>query len=129
MHTPHAPQRQETETEKANGKKSSPMQQLSQEEIAHHTRPAPRAQPPEIDPFPPGIWIGLWRGIAGGALLGLIIGNLLFQGVIQIEGIEGLFSMTPFTFHAFWVFAGAAAGLFVGGLIGIVTAPPPMKRE
>ncbi len=129
MHTIELAEEQRTEEEKEKGKKPSPMQKASRQEVAYHTRSAPEAQPPAIDPFPPGIVHGLWLGITLGALAGLLTGNLLFQGILPVEGWEGLFSMTPFTFHAFWVFAGAATGLFIGGLAAIIATPTSAIAE
>jgi len=54
--------------------------------------------------------------------LGLLLQYLLRNGLLVISGTEGLYSMTPFTFAAFWVVVGAAFGLLVVGVGTLLVA-------
>ena len=83
----------------------------------------PGARPPEVPPFPPRVVAGLWLGILLGALLGLIVGGLLRSNTIVVPGWEGLYSMGTFTFHVFWLFAGAALGILAAAFLTVLPGP------
>ena len=83
----------------------------------------PGAEPPAVQPFPPRVVGGLWLSILLGALVGLVLGGLLRSNTIVVPGWEGLYSMAPFTFHVFWLFAGAALGILVSAFLILATAP------
>lgn len=89
-----------------------------------HTQPIPEATLPAPQPFPPLIWQGLLVSIAVGALAGWGFGWLLLEGTLVFSGWEGLYSMVPATFYAFWIFMGAALGIVVGGVGTILLAKP-----
>jgi hypothetical protein len=105
----------------------SEMQKVSQEEVLYYDKSRPEAI--HFQSFPDGIWSATWLGILIGTGIGLIFGVLMFQGIITIPGWEGLFSMTPFTFHVFWGVVGLALGLITGGLIGMAVTPPDVLIE
>ncbi|MCL4294626.1 MAG: hypothetical protein KJ077_02820 [Anaerolineae bacterium] len=92
------------------------MVALAQQLERHHVQPAPGTNPPLPQPFPALLWQGLGGGILIGALLGLLFGVALYQGMLIIPGWEGLFSLGPFTFHVFWTMMGVALGLLLGGV-------------
>lgn len=105
--------------------KMSKMQQMAYKVEQHYLEPSPQAKPPAYDPFPEDVMQGTWVGILGGALVGLLVGLLLLRGWVTIPNIDGLFSMTPFAFGAFWTLLGAAVGLAVGGIAAMVDEPDP----
>jgi hypothetical protein len=100
---------------------------LSEEVMTFHLRSFPQAE--RADYFPRPVKIGAWIGLAAGIVIALILSFLLRGGSLTIGGLEGLFSMTAFTFHAFWAFMGASAGLAIGGIIGILTAKRNLSGE
>ena len=109
----------------------SRMQRLAGQVEAHHLQPYPGARPPDVNPFPAGVMRGLWIGMLAGALAGLVLGLLLQRNIIAPRGWEGLYSMTPFTFVAFWVLLGLAVGMLIVG-VGVILAhpgPAPARRH
>jgi hypothetical protein len=96
-----------------------------------HLSVAPGASEPRPEPFPTPVMRWLWGGILVGGLAGLVFGAALFQNTIAIPGWEALFSMGPFTFHAFWVLAGVALGIATLGVAGILMTRPdrPLGRR
>ena len=105
--------------------KMSKMQQMAYQVEQHYLEPSPKAHPPAYDPFPEDVTQGTWVGLLGGALAGLVFGLLMLNGTIVIPNVDNLYSMTPFTFGAFWTLIGAAAGLAIGGIITMIDEPDP----
>jgi len=91
----------------------------------HHVKPAPEAVSPAPEPFPTILWHGLGWGTAVGLALGALVAWLLLSGTLVITGWEGLFSMVPATFYAFWMMIGAALGVVLGGVGTIFAAKAP----
>jgi hypothetical protein len=105
------------------------MLQLAERVERHYTSPSPAATIHRPAFFPQSLDHGIFWGLFAGALLGLLLSWLLRSGTVTPSGWEGLFSLSPFTFYAFWAFAGAALGLLVGGAISILATPPPILQE
>lgn len=105
--------------------KPNGMRGLAREVEQYHTTPFPRAHPLDVNPFPARVMSGLWLGLGVGAIIGLITGMLMRNNVISVPGWEGLYSMVPFTFNAFWTLAGAALGMLIAGVAFILAAPAP----
>lgn len=110
----------------------SMMLELAEQVEDHYTRPSPAA---EYRPnfFPELLDHGIFWGLLLGAVLGILFGWLVHSGRVAPTGWEGLFSLVPFSFYAFWAFLGAALGLLVGGVATLLAAPAPEleaeKRE
>lgn len=102
------------------------MVALAEKVEQHYTRPAPNAEHVEARLFPAPVMRRLAVGILAGALLGLLFGVLLFQSIVVVPGLEGLFSMGPFTFHVFWTLMGVSLGILLAGL---ATLASPGLRE
>lgn len=117
----------ETRDEGRDGR--SPMQRLAEQEVAYHSTPLPEAQAPPVEPFPPPVVRGIWLGLLAGALLGLLVHVLLRNNLVVLPGAEGLYSMAPATFAAFWITAGAAVGLAVVGVIALFMARPAARSD
>lgn len=107
------------------GAQKSNMLDLAQKVEAHYTSPSPQAARRAPDFFPRVLDYGLLLGIFLGIGAGLLFALLLHSGRVAPQGWEGLFSLSPFTFYAFWAFAGAALGIVVGGLTTLLMAEPP----
>jgi len=105
----------------------SKMQALSRRSERQARERLAAAAPPEVQPFPARVVAGLWLGILSGALLGLLFGGLLRSNTIVVPGWEGLYSMGPFTFHVFWLFAGVAVGIIAAALLTLL--PEPGRRR
>jgi len=105
----------------------SKMQTLARRSERHEEKRLPGAGPPPVPPFPPRVVAGLWLGILLGALLGLLFGGLLRSNTLVVPGWEGLYSMGSFTFHVFWLFAGAAMGILVAAFATVL--PGPARRS
>ncbi len=101
------------------------MHRLAAEELQHYLASLPKAHAPQTNPFPHSIWWGLGVGIVVGAILGVIFGLLLLRDLVVMPGWEGLYSMAPGAFIAFWLFAGTALGMIVGGVGAILWTPIP----
>lgn len=107
------------------GAKQSNMLDLAQKVEAHYTSPSPQATRHAPNVFPRMLNYGLLLGIILGVGAGLLLALLLQSGRLAPQGWEGLFSLSPFTFYAFWAFVGAALGIVAGGLITLLMAEPP----
>lgn len=107
------------------GAKKSNMLDLAEKVEAHYTSPSPQATRHAPNVFPRVLNYGLLLGIILGVGAGLLFALLLQSGRLAPQGWEGLFSLSPFTFYAFWAFAGAALGIVAGGLVTLLTAEPP----
>ncbi len=105
--------------------KKSNMLDLAQKVEAHYTSPSPQATRHAPNVFPRMLNYGLILGIILGVGAGLLLALLLQSGRLAPQGWEGLFSLSPYTFYAFWAFAGAALGIVVGGLTTLLMAEPP----
>ena len=102
----------------------SMMLELAEQLEDHYTQPSPAAEyTPDL--FPRLLSRGILWGLLIGALLGLAVGWLVHSGRVTPTGWEGLFSLVPFSFYAFWAFMGAAVGLAAGGVITLLAAPAP----
>jgi hypothetical protein len=115
----------EREERRENGQ--SMMLELAEEVEEHYTHPSPAA---EYRPtyFPEQLDHGLFWGLFLGALLGILLAWLVHNGWVTPTGWEGLFSLVPFSFYAFWAFVGGAVGLAVGGVIALLaTAVPALE--
>lgn len=112
------------------------MLKLAEQLEEHYTRPSPAASY-RPDTFPKILDWGIFWGLFLGALLGIFIAWLVHSGQVTPTGWEGLFSLAPFSFYAFFVFAAAAAGLLAGGTATLLAAPvrdmedllPPHQRD
>ena len=105
------------------------MLELAERVERHYTSPSPAATIHRPAFFPDSLDHGIFWGLFMGALLGILFSWLLRNGTITPRGWEGLFSLGPFTFYAYWTFAGAALGLLVGGVISIMLTPAPILQE
>ncbi|MFW6182950.1 MAG: hypothetical protein ACOC8X_04070 [Chloroflexota bacterium] len=105
------------------------MLELAERIEAHYTAPSPQATAYAPNFFPRLLDHGILWGLLAGAVLGVLFGWLLHSGRLTPSGWEGLFSLTPFTFFAFWAFAGAALGLLLGGVATLLLAEPPPLGE
>ena len=105
------------------------MLHLSEQIERHYTSPSPAATIHTPAFFPASLDRGLLGGLLLGALLGVLFGWLVHSGSISPRGWEGLFSLGPFTFYAFWAFTGTALGLLIGGAISLLLTPAPMLQE
>lgn len=105
------------------------MLELAERIERHYTSPSPAATIHRPAFFPDSLDHGIFWGLFIGALLGILFSWLLRSGTVTPRGWEGLFSLGPFTFYAFWTFAGAALGLLVGGVISIMLTPAPILQE
>ncbi|MBK8905189.1 MAG: hypothetical protein IPM53_28665 [Anaerolineaceae bacterium] len=103
MRTPH----QQKQAHRGNGRGMKPT---AEKVVRHHTHPAPETAVPYPPVFPRQLWLGLWGGMAIGAVVGLIFGWLLFTGILAPRGWEAIFSLGPFTFHFFWTMLGLLLG-------------------
>lgn len=102
----------------------SMMLALAAEVEEHYTRPSPLAEfRPTI--FPDRLGPGIFWGLFLGALLGILVAWLVHSGRLSPTGWEGLFSLVPFSFYAFWALVGAALGLAVGGVATLLATPVP----
>jgi hypothetical protein len=99
------------------------MVSMAEKVERHHLEPAPDAVPPTPDPFPTLLWHGLGWGVLIGLVVGALVAWLTLRGTLVISGWEGLFSMVPPTFYAFWMIIGAALGVLIGGVGTIFAAP------
>jgi hypothetical protein len=100
------------------------MLELAEQIEDHYTQPSPAAQyRPNF--FPDLLDHGIFWGLLLGALLGVALAWLVQNGRVTPTGWEGLFSLVPFSFYAFFAFAGAASGLLLGGMITLLAAPVP----
>lgn len=109
-------------TERHEHAREGGMQALADRAARHYMAPMPEAEPPPVQLFPPLVTWGIWLGILLGAALGLVA-HLLFRNVmLAVPGTEGLYSMTPYTFRAFWLVTGGAIGLLVVGLVTLLLA-------
>lgn len=106
-------------------KQNGGMQALAEREYHHHRAPLPEAHKPPAPVFPRSIMVTLAAGILAGLIVGWLAGVLLLENILLVEGWEGLYSMSPFTFRAFWALMGAAAGIGLGGVAGLLSAPGP----
>lgn len=111
------------------GDGSHGMVELAERDVQHHTTPFPEAYEPAVSPFPRPVIAGLWLSILIGGLLGLVFGALLQNNLLVIPGWEGMYSMSPFTFHAFWTFMGIALGILTGGVASLLVAPAGEHQE
>ena len=105
------------------------MVDLAERIFRHHTTPFPEAYRPAVNPFPRLLSVGLWLSVLIGGLLGLGFGALLQNNRLVIPGWEGLYSMSPFTFHAFWTIMGIALGILVGGVATLLILSPDELHE
>ncbi len=111
------------------GRKSRPemhddgMAGLAEEMVRHHEAPMPSARRTKTPVFPVIIFRRLAAGVGIGSILGLLLGTLLFHGVVTIPQAEELYSMDPVGFHLFWAFQGIVAGMVCFGVWGIITVP------
>jgi hypothetical protein len=103
---------------KGEGMKS--MREISAQVARHHLEPTPMAGLPEPDSFPAPVMHALGLGALGGLALGMLWSLLLLNHVVDINGWDNLYSMTPFTFSVFWAVMGAALSGLVVGVIGIL---------
>jgi hypothetical protein len=110
-------------TKSGDDEQRSEMQALARRSEREAEERLPGAGPPQVPPFPPRVVAGLWLSILLGALLGLVLGGLLRSNTIVVPGWEGLYSMGPFTFHVFWLFAGAALGILVAAFLILLSGP------
>jgi hypothetical protein len=100
------------------------MLELAEQVEDHYTRPSPLATfRPDV--FPKLLDHGIFWGLLLGALLGVLVAWLVHGGRVTPTGWEGLFSLVPFSFYAFFAFAGAALGLALGGVATLLAAPAP----
>lgn len=93
-------------------------------EVETHRR---LVQPPDAVPlalFPRRLRIWFWAAAAVGGIVGLVFGRLHFIHIVTIPGFEGLFSMEPPAFHAFWLFAGVAAGILAAAIRTLIAEKP-----
>ena len=111
-------------TKSGDDEQRSEMQALARRSEREAEERLPGAGPPQVPPFPPRVVAGLWLCMLLGALLGLVLGGLLRSNTIVGPGWEGLYSMAPFTFHVFWLFAGAAMGILVAGVLLLLLPVP-----
>jgi hypothetical protein len=118
-------ERRKERTDGHEGDRQENMLDLAERVEQHYVSPSPQATSYTPDFFPRILDYGLLLGIFAGALLGAFFAWLLQTGRVTPEGWEGLFALTPFTYYAFWAFAGAAGGILVGGLATLLTAPVP----
>ncbi|HSO27291.1 MAG TPA: hypothetical protein VLS48_04425 [Anaerolineales bacterium] len=107
--------------------KNGGMQALAEREYHHHRTPLPEAHQPPAPVFPRPVMMALAVSILVGVVIGWIFGVLLLNNSIVIAGWEGLYSMSPFTFKAFWAFIGAALGIALGGVGGLLFSAAPPK--
>lgn len=107
------------------------MQRAAREVEQFYRRRLPESEELDPAPFAAPIVRGLWIGMLAGALIGLLFGQLLLDRILVVPGWEGLYSMGPFTFGTFWTLMGLAAGLAIGGLIGLFSVPaaPEVREE
>lgn len=105
------------------------MLELAERVERHYTSPSPAATIHRPAFFPNSLDHGIFWGLFVGALIGVLVSWLLLSGTITPQGWEGLFSLVPFTFYAFWVFVGAAIGLLVGGTVSLLLTPAPILQE
>lgn len=102
----------------------SRMLALAEQVEDHYTRPSPLAEfRPTV--FPDLLGHGIFWGLFLGALLGILLAWLAHNGRLTPSGWEGLFSLVPFSFYAFWSFMGAALGLAIGGVATLMATPVP----
>lgn len=116
-----------TRTDTQTTRSLSEMQELARRVERHHTAGLPDAEAPEKYPFPPAVVTTLWFGIVGGGVLGVFVGVLLRNNILVFPRLEGLYSMTPFTFQFFWLVAGVALGI-IGAAVATLLIPPPDYR-
>lgn len=101
------------------------MLDLAERVKEHYTSPSPQATRYTPNFFPDLLGHGIFWGLFLGALLGILVAWLVHSGRMTPTGWEGLFSLVPFSFYAFWAFAGAALGLAIGGIATLLAAPVP----
>jgi len=101
----------------------SEMQELARRVERHHTEPLPEAEIPARRSFPTAVVVILWLGIVGGGVLGAFVGTLLRSNTLVIPNIEGLYSMTPFTFEFFWMTMGVVLGIVVAAVATLFISP------
>ncbi|HSM58376.1 MAG TPA: hypothetical protein VK879_19635 [Candidatus Sulfomarinibacteraceae bacterium] len=119
----------EKSEQQKNGEHNGNMFQLAERLEAHYTAPSPQATAYAPNFFPRLLDHGIFWGLLLGAVFGVLFAWLVHSGRLTPSGWEGLFSLTPFTFYAFWAFAGAALGLLIGGLTTLLLAQPPPLEE
>jgi hypothetical protein len=102
----------------------SMMLELAEQVEDHYTQPSPAARP-RPNYFPEPLPQGLLWGLLVGALVGVAVAWLLHSGRVTPAGWEGLFSLVPVSFYAFFAFAGAAAGMMVGGVATLMATQAP----
>ncbi len=103
---------------------ASMMKAQSRQVQDHYTRTLPESRPLLPYPFAAPIVRWLWIGILVGGVVGFLLGLLMVNNRLIIPGTEGLYSMAPFTFVAFWVFAGSALGIATIGVAGLFSVDP-----
>ncbi len=99
------------------------MTGLAEEMMRHHRDPMPGARYKPEAVFPRILFHRLAAGVCIGSILGLLLGILLYQGVITIPQAEELYSMGSVTFCCFWAFKGITVGMVCFGVWGIVAVP------
>lgn len=107
---------------------SSAMYEWSERVVRFHERPVPGAAMPEFDPFPGPVMQGLFWSAVVGAVIGLIVAWLLRSGTVVLGGIEGIYSLVPWTFYWFFLLAGSAVGLLVGGVGALLMTESHAQR-
>jgi hypothetical protein len=101
------------------------MQEAARRSVAQRSAPLPQAE--SIELFPAAMIRWLWAAVAAGGALGVIFARLLLTHTLTIRGFEGLYSMAPFTFHAFWFFAGGALGILAAAIRNLWPEPRRSK--
>lgn len=107
----------------------SAMYHWSERVVRFHERPVPGAAMPEFEPFPAQVMQGLFWSVVVGAIIGLIGAWLLRSGTVVLGGIEGIYSLVPWTYYWFFLLAGGAVGLLVGGVGALLMTEPHAERS